>query len=52
MNGPPDFPKRGTLETSWPGTKVLLSNADGARVKGLADLESDPAGRTSVPEEH
>jgi hypothetical protein len=43
---------RKALETFWPRTKVLLSNADGVLVKGLTGLESAPEGRTSVPEAH
>jgi hypothetical protein len=43
---------RQALETFWPRTKVLLSNAGGVLVKGLSGLESDPEGRTSVPEAH
>ena len=40
------------LETFWPGTRMLLSNAGGVLVKGLSGLESAPEGRTSVPEAH
>jgi hypothetical protein len=43
---------RQALETFWPRTKMLLSNADGVLVKGLTGLDSDPEGRTSVPEAH
>jgi hypothetical protein len=43
---------RQALEELWPRAKVLLSNADGVLVRGLSGLESDPEGRTSVPEAH
>jgi hypothetical protein len=49
---PTHLTPRKALETFWPGTKELLSNADGVLVKGLTGLESDPEGRTSVPEAH
>jgi hypothetical protein len=43
---------RQALEQFWPSAKVLLSNADGILVRGLTGLDSDPEGRTSVPEAH
>jgi hypothetical protein len=43
---------RQALEKFWPIAKVLLSNADGVLVRGLSGLDSDPEGRTSVPEAH
>jgi hypothetical protein len=43
---------RQALEAFWPGTRILLSNADGILVKGLGGLETAPEGRTSVPEAH
>jgi hypothetical protein len=49
---PTHLTPRKALETFWPRTKELLSNADGVLVKGLSGLESEPEGRTSVPEAH
>ena len=43
---------RQAMEELWPRAKTLLSNADGVLVRGLSGLESDPEGRTSVPEAH
>ena len=42
---------RQALEELWPRAKVLLSNADGVLVHGLAGLDSDPEG-TGVPKAH
>ncbi len=49
---PTHLTPRQALDKFWPGTKELLSNADGVLVKGLSGLESDPEGRTSVPQAH
>jgi hypothetical protein len=49
---PTHLTPRQALDNFWPGTKELLSNADGVLVKGLSGLESDPQGRTSVQEAH
>lgn len=43
---------RQALERFWPRAKTLLSNADGILVRGLSGLDSDPEGRSSVPENH
>jgi len=43
---------RQAMEELWPRAKTLLSNADVVLVRGLSGLESDPEGRTSVPETH
>ena len=49
---PTHLTPRKALETFWPRTKILLSNADRVLVKGLSGLETAPEGGTSVPEEH
>jgi hypothetical protein len=43
---------RQALEKFWPQARKLLSNAEGILVRDLSGLDSDPEGRTSVPEIH